>query len=78
MKNIFVWITIVITSCATDRAKKFELVFPSDIINFYAYSKNPVFSGTGTQTWDEQIRERGYILREDSTYHLGTRVSAIR
>jgi len=70
MKNIFVWITIVITSCATDRAKKSGLVFPSDLVNFYAYSKNPVFTCTGTQTWDEKIRERGYIVREDSTYHL--------
>jgi beta-1,2-mannobiose phosphorylase / 1,2-beta-oligomannan phosphorylase len=32
---------------------------------------NPVFAGTGRDTWDRKIRERGYILVEnDGTYHL--------
>ena len=32
---------------------------------------NPVFAGTGRDTWDRKIRERGYILiGEDGTYHL--------
>jgi hypothetical protein len=32
---------------------------------------NPVFSGTGRDTWDRKIRERGYILvGDDGTYHL--------
>ena len=33
--------------------------------------ENPVFSGTGRDTWDRKIRERGYILvGEDRIYHL--------
>jgi sucrose-6-phosphate hydrolase SacC (GH32 family) len=32
---------------------------------------NPVFTGTGQDTWDRKIRERGYILvGDDGTYHL--------
>src|SRR5215468_200351 len=32
---------------------------------------NPVFAGTGRDTWDRKIRERGYILvDDDGTYHL--------
>ncbi len=32
---------------------------------------NPVFTGTGRETWDRKIRERGYILvGDDGTYHL--------
>jgi predicted GH43/DUF377 family glycosyl hydrolase len=32
---------------------------------------NPVFAGTGRDTWDRKIRERGYILvGEDGTFHL--------
>jgi hypothetical protein len=32
---------------------------------------NPVFTGTGENTWDCNIRERGYILvNGDGTYHL--------
>ncbi len=32
---------------------------------------NPVFAGTGRDTWDRKIRERGFILvGDDRTYHL--------
>ena len=33
--------------------------FPSEMVSFMAYENNPVFSGTGSGTWDNQIRERG-------------------
>lgn len=44
--------------------------YPLEILEFIADQKNPVFKGTGTDTWDERIRERGYILREDGVYHM--------
>ncbi len=44
--------------------------FPSEIVDFVPYSYNPVFAGTGKDTWDRMIRERGYILREGDTYHM--------
>jgi len=44
--------------------------FPSELVHFKSYANNPVFAGTGQATWDEKIRERGYILKEDNTYHL--------
>lgn len=44
--------------------------FPSELVEFVAYQDNPVFAGTGKDTWDRKIRERGYILREADTYHL--------
>ncbi len=44
--------------------------FPMELTAFTPYADNPVFSGTGTDTWDQKIRERGYILRENDTYHL--------
>lgn len=44
--------------------------FPEEIVRFVPYKDNPVFAGTGAGTWDSRIRERGYILREDSMYHL--------
>ena len=37
----------------------FEVAFP-----------NPVFTGTGSDTWDKEIRERGFILRDDSLYRM--------
>ena len=39
--------------------------FPPEMVNFKPYENNPVFSGTGSGTWDNQIRERGYILKEE-------------
>jgi predicted GH43/DUF377 family glycosyl hydrolase len=45
-------------------------LFPSEIVSFTPYKINPVFSGTGMDTWDEEIRERGYILKEGNRYHL--------
>ena len=44
--------------------------FPAALTSFTSFQNNPVFSGTGTDTWDQKIRERGYILREDSIYYL--------
>jgi predicted GH43/DUF377 family glycosyl hydrolase len=44
--------------------------FPAEIIQFTAGAGNPVFKGTGTDTWDQKIRERGYILLEDGVYYL--------
>jgi predicted GH43/DUF377 family glycosyl hydrolase len=44
--------------------------FPPELVDFVPYQGNPVFAGTGKDTWDRTIRERGYILREGDTYHL--------
>lgn len=44
--------------------------FPGELIHFTPLPQNPVFSGTGTDTWDGKIRERGYILKEEDGYHL--------
>lgn len=44
--------------------------FPKELVQFVSYQNNSLFTGTGADTWDKQIRERGYILKEGSTYHL--------
>lgn len=44
--------------------------FPPELVRFTPYPGNPVFAGTGRDTWDRKIRERGYILREGGTWHL--------
>ncbi|GLU53028.1 endo-1,4-beta-xylanase [Dyadobacter frigoris] len=54
-----------------DKKKKETQEFPSEIVDFKPYDGNPVFKATGdTATWDEQIRERGFILKEDKTYYM--------
>jgi len=76
-KIIYLLLTLIIFGCQTKKetenktAVKSEISeFPIELVNFSPYNKNPVFSGTGTNTWDKTIRERGYILRTDSIYHL--------
>jgi hypothetical protein len=44
--------------------------FPRGLVEWTPIAGNPVFQGTGDDAWDQKIRERGYILREDGTYHL--------
>ncbi len=44
--------------------------FPSAMVQFTPYSQNPVFEGTNTGTWDDKIRERGYILFENGLYKM--------
>ncbi|MEO8766097.1 MAG: glycosylase [Ginsengibacter sp.] len=44
--------------------------FPAAMVDFAPYKMNPVFKGTGIDTWDKQIRERGYILLENGLYKM--------
>ncbi|MBD0776385.1 glycosylase [Maribacter sp. ANRC-HE7] len=44
--------------------------FPDELVDFETASENPLFEGTGEATWDQSIRERGYILKEGDTYHM--------
>lgn len=45
-------------------------LFPRDLVEFVQDQKAPVFAGTGRDTWDHSIRERGSILRSDGKWHL--------
>ena len=44
--------------------------FARELVEFVEYEGNPVFGGTGEDTWDRQIRERGFILREGDVYRM--------
>jgi predicted GH43/DUF377 family glycosyl hydrolase len=44
--------------------------FPDELVHFTPYKNNPVFAGTGSSTWDNQIRERGWILRDNNSWYL--------
>lgn len=52
-----------------DKART-NLSFPDALIHFVSYAQNPVFAGTGADTWDRKIRERGYILFENGVYRM--------
>jgi beta-1,2-mannobiose phosphorylase / 1,2-beta-oligomannan phosphorylase len=65
---LVILLVTVLQSCNADKKESPE--FPSPLVHFVPASNNPVFSGTGSNTWDSLIRERGYILKEDSLYNL--------
>ena len=44
--------------------------FPEQLVSFVSYPNNSVFSAADTNAWDRHIRERGWIIREDSTYNM--------
>jgi len=44
---------------------------PWRLVDWTPIPQNPVFAGTGRDTWDRKIRERGYILPgDDQKFHL--------
>ena len=77
-KITYLLLVLIIFGCQTKKetenkidAKSEISEFPNELVNFTSFDKNPVFSSTGTNTWDRTIRERGYILRTDSIYQCG-------
>ncbi|MFA7491143.1 MAG: hypothetical protein WCY58_10330 [Mariniphaga sp.] len=58
------------TSCQNKPGKTTNGAFPAEMVAFIPFNDNPVFSGTGKDTWDRQIRERGYILKEENLYRM--------
>ena len=44
--------------------------FANSMVNFTPFKDNPVFEGTGSETWDKHIRERGFILVDDGMYKM--------
>jgi len=43
---------------------------PKGLVEFRPYTENPVFSGTSNASWDNYIRERGWVMFENGNYHL--------
>jgi hypothetical protein len=60
------WAVLPATSSNPGR----DTQFPAELTSFKPATDKPVFAGTGTDTWDQKIRERGYILRENGMYHM--------
>ena len=73
--SYIIFIFLLVIACKNSSSPKKEIdpdstLFPSELVNFIPYKDNPVFSGAGSGAWDEEIRERGYILKEKDGYHM--------
>ncbi len=76
--HLLLLLTVLTAYCGNDRntAEKQPAgtmqseKFPPEIVDFAPFDGNPVFTGTGKDSWDAKIRERGYILYEGNTFHM--------
>jgi hypothetical protein len=69
---------IMLTGCGTKAASRKTVsapensasLFPPELVNLTPYAGNPLLGGTGGDSWDQKIRERGFILREGDLWRL--------
>jgi len=69
--QIFLLLLLAFSSAGQQRragARINKNQFAREMVDFIPYKTNPVFKGTGADTWDRQIRERGYIIFEKGLY----------
>lgn len=60
---------IFFSGCTTSEEKSGDS-FPPELVKFTPFEGNPVFEGGDKGEWDELIRERGFILKEDALYRM--------
>lgn len=68
MRRALRWIalTLVLTSLGPVQ----EAPFPDSLVKWVPDPAEPLFTGGGADAWDRKIRERGWILVDNGTYHL--------
>jgi len=59
-----------VTFCLNATAEDAVDLFPPELVKFHPIDGNPVFQGRGKGHWDQHIRERGWILRDEQTWHM--------
>ncbi len=71
-KNIYLLIpfSMMLFAGCYQKEDNNQIIFPPALVDFSLYSGSPVFTGTGIDTWDKNIRERGYILLENGIYKM--------
>lgn len=57
-------------SCGDSNIKNDIDKFPAELVEFEPSEMNPVFKGGGKGSWDEMIRERGFILHDGDLYRM--------
>jgi len=55
---------------STSLPQRADTAFPTELVSFGPPSETPVLAGTGGDTWDRRMRERGWIIREGGMWHL--------
>jgi len=66
----FAVLLLLAVAGAADDARTPVRAFPPELVEWVPYPGNPLLAGTGRDTWDHEIRERGFILREGDRWRL--------
>src|SRR5690242_17051271 len=66
------FVLTVVVSCNNKPTKSSSAAdgFAPEMVQFEPYQHNPVFTHGDSSAWDKKIRERGFILHEDSIYKM--------
>ncbi len=72
MKSIFNIVTLIALLLLGCQDKKIisNPEFPSELVDFIPLKTEAIFAGTGGDTWDKMIRERGFILKGKDDWKL--------
>ena len=70
-KTLFLLIlpAVALSGCQGSKTAA-DAEFPSELASFTQLGTEPVFAGTGGNTWDAMIRERGFILKEGKEWKI--------
>src|SRR6476620_9933080 len=68
----YVLLLLIVVSCNNKPTKRSSPAdgFAPEMVVFEPYQHNPVFTHADSSAWDNMIRERGFILNEDSIYKM--------
>ena len=65
---------LLLSGCSTKQEAsendKPSTSYPPQMVHFTPLTDTVLFTGTGISTWDKQIRERGFILKEGDLYKM--------
>jgi predicted GH43/DUF377 family glycosyl hydrolase len=74
MRYTYILLALLMLGCGTKQKRpatvSSEVIFAPCMVGFTPAKNNPVFEGTYEETWDKNIRERGFILVENGIYKM--------
>jgi beta-1,2-mannobiose phosphorylase / 1,2-beta-oligomannan phosphorylase len=68
--TIIAVVAVLLIFCRDAAAEDDAGLFPPEIVTFHPIEDNPIFQGRGKGHWDEHIRERGWILRNEDNWQM--------
>ena len=73
MKSILVLVSLAVFCVGAvghGQQRGQDAPFPRELVSFGPPSAKPLLAGTGGDTWDRRMRERGWVMREGDRWHL--------